>query len=147
MVAYEIYSRTTEVLHLASFDDLRKIERYDGRKVRIRGYLIVAFEGTAVYPDPRFDISRAIWLEMRSRPVLYQIFMVRGEVTVGGTLRIRQGTKYGHFGAYNAELEDAEILMPPSCVLVVLAAPIMAMVTIMPIMIKRAHTGSSLKSA
>jgi hypothetical protein len=77
--------------------------QFDGRRVRVAGFMKLEFEGDALYIN-REDYDRgltknAVWLELSTGRPAFD----RGYALVAGTVR---GSKTGHMGLFSGTLED-----------------------------------------
>jgi hypothetical protein len=76
---------------------------FDGRRVRVAGFMSLEFEGDALYisreDDDRDLTKNAVWLELATRRPTFD----RGYALVEGTFR---GSRTGHMGLFSGALED-----------------------------------------
>lgn len=103
------------------------LRNYSGEKVILAGYLCHEHGWSILSPSEQesksFNYQHAVWVEIANREkwkFLWTPF--HGGVEVEGFLRADPKKRYGHLGAFDAELTDARVHGVPSRLLGVIAA-------------------------
>ena len=116
IISYVHHSRAVASVDLSLLKSIQDLEQYTGRNVAVTGYINISFENSSIFFDDirsgkKGDIvSCAVWVDLKSWPPLFYASNVHGKATVRGNLRLGHS---GHLGVYNAELQEAEIIVPP----------------------------------